>query len=109
MRMLAIVVLSAERKQNGEARAAPGRRLDLDAAAMGSHDAAGDGEAEASAPGLLRVEGLEDPAALLHGQAAPRVADGDGHPRLAEADGDLEPPASVHRLDAVERDVPHHL
>src|SRR5215469_9814121 len=108
MRMVAIVVLSLGEK-NGEARAAPGRRLDLDPTAVGRHDAPGDGEAEAGARGLARVEGLEDAAALLSGHAASGVADVDGDLPLAEADRDAEAPRSVHGFHAVQGYVPHHL
>src|SRR5260370_28668218 len=76
--MVAIVVLSAEREENGEAGAVPGRRLDLDAPAMRRHDAPGDGEAEAGAGGLFGIERLEDPAPLPRPHAAARNADGGG-------------------------------
>ena len=52
-RMVAIVVRSAEREENGEAGPASGRRLDLDSSAVRGHNAPGDGEAEAGAGGLL--------------------------------------------------------
>src|SRR5215470_5898047 len=109
MRMVAIVVLSPKGEENGEARPASGRRLDLDPPAVGRHNAPGDGEAEAGARGLARVEGLEDPAALLGGHAASGVADVDGDLSLAEADRDAETPRSVHGFRAVQGYVPHHL
>src|SRR6266849_8454223 len=100
-RMVAIVVLSAEREENGEAGATPGRRLDLDAPAVRRHDAPGNGETEAGAGGLFGIERLEDPAQLLGRHSAAGIADGDDDLRLAEADRDAEAPASIHRLDAV--------
>src|SRR2546429_8083183 len=90
--MVAIVVLSAEREENGEAGAAPGRRLDLDAPAVRRHDAPGDGEAEAGAGGLFRIERLEDPAPLPRRHAAARIADGGGDPRPPGADAEAWPP-----------------
>src|SRR5512132_2780396 len=106
--MVAIAVLSAEREEYGEAGTAPGCRLDLDSPAVRRHDAPGDGETQTSAGGLSGIEGFEDPALLLGRHAAAGIADGDADLRLPEADRDAEPPAAIHRLDAVQRDVPHH-
>src|SRR4030095_1195102 len=89
---VALVIRSAEREENGEAGAAPGRRLDFDSPAVRRHDAPGDGETQTSAGGLPGEERLEDPAPLLGRHAAAGIADGDCHQRSAEADGDAEPP-----------------
>src|SRR2546430_13380891 len=99
--MVAIVVLSAEREENGEAGATPGRRLDLDAPAVRRHDAPGNGETEAGAGGLFGIERLEEPAQLLGPQPPAGISDGEGDLRLPEAHPDAEPPPSIHRPDAL--------
>src|SRR5262245_24735731 len=104
-----IVAIALARKQDGEAGAPAGGRVNLDPAAMARHDAAGDRQPETGPPRLARVERLEHAPALVGRHAAAGVADGNGHPRRRGADGDREPPAPVHRLDAVQGDVPQHL
>src|SRR5260370_8586287 len=96
MRMVAIVVLSAEREENGEAGTAPGRRLDLDSPAVRRHDPPGDGEAEAGSSGLSGIEGLEDAAPLPGRDAAPGIADGDGDLHVPEPDHHPQLPPSLH-------------
>src|SRR5260370_9047585 len=96
MRMVAIVVLSAEREENGEAGTAPGRRLDLDSPAVRRHDPPGDGEAEAGSSGLSGIEGLEDAAPLLGRDAAAGIADGAGDLHCADADPIPGSPDSMH-------------
>src|SRR5258708_36408220 len=106
--MVAIVVLFAEGEENGEAGAAPERRLDLDSPTVRRHYALRDGEAEAGAGGLSRIEGLENPAPLLGGHSAARIADGDADLSRTEADPDSLLSTSLQLLYALPGHISHH-
>src|SRR5438477_5494502 len=98
-----------QREEQRHPRAAAGLGVDLDAAPVGGDDTLGDAETEAAAVGLARGEGLEELIEPLGGNAGAGVADGEGDVAVATGHLQREPPAPVHRLHAVERDVPQHL
>ena len=76
---------------------------------MRDDDALGDGETESAAVRLARIERLEHARQAVTGDSGPGVADRERD--VAVLSGDLEGQAAapVHRLDAVEGDVPEHL
>jgi len=86
-----------------------GRGVDLDTTAVRGDDALSDREAEPATVRLAGVERLEHPRKTLGGNPGPGVADREGDVAILPGDLEGQPAAAVHRLDAVQRDVPEHL
>src|SRR5262249_43022157 len=98
-----------EREQQRHPRPVARRRVDLDATAVRGDDTLGNREAEPAAVRLARVERLEHAGEILRRDAGPGIADGESD--IAVLPGNLEgqAPTPVHRLHAVEGDIPEDL